>query len=487
MTHAHRTRATHSWIAKLRRFVETCGLLAALSLAAGAAQAQDFVWGKRIVAGLDSASVRGLALNANRDVHATGFFHLTVDFDPGPGVFNMTATNGAVYVTKLSPIGRFVWARKMGGGGFDEGKAIAVDRYGNLYVAGHFEGTADFDPGPSTFNLTALGLSDIFVCKLDANGSFVWAKRIGGEDEESVEDLALDAAGNVYTVGAFRGTVDFDPGPGRRDLTTESEAAFVSRLNEAGEFISAWAVPLGLFNRAHAIAVDDEGNSYIAGEAGLESRVGGILTVGFIRAFGRYGNALWEFVLHNRQTIRSEGHDIALDAEKNVYIAGVFDGIVDFAPGPETAYRRAESRDIFILKLDSAGAFIWARALGGASAPTLEPYSLALDGRGNAYVAGTFRGAGDFNPGPGIHLLPGQPGGAATFAVKLSRTGRFAWAAQFGHADSDASAQVAVGRFGNVHIAGHFEGTIDLDPGAESFNLTPVGAADIFLTKWSQP
>jgi hypothetical protein len=74
----------------------------------------------------------------------------------------------------------------------------------------------------------------------------------------------------------------------------------------------------------------------------------------------------------------------------------------------------------------------------------------------------------------------------ATFVVKFSRTGRFVWARQIDDAVSDAGAEIAVDGSGNVHIAGHFSGIVDFDPGPGVFNL-PSQGRDIFIAKWSQP
>ena len=148
--------------------------------------------------------------------------------------------------------GDFIWARAMGGSINDFGYSIAVDITGNVYTTGHFYGTADFDPGPGTFNLSAAveGAppygSDIFVSKLDSDGNFIWAKRMGGSAEEWEEgnDIIVDVTGNVYITGVFYGTADFDPGPGTFNLTSAGyRDTFVSKLDSAGDFV--WAKRIG--------------------------------------------------------------------------------------------------------------------------------------------------------------------------------------------------------------------------------------------------
>ena len=71
-------------------------------------------------------------------------------------------------LTALAGDGDFVWAKQMGGTEDDEGYGIAVDAAGNVYTTGYFAGTADFDPGPGTCNLTSAGAWEIFVSKLSA-------------------------------------------------------------------------------------------------------------------------------------------------------------------------------------------------------------------------------------------------------------------------------------------------------------------------------
>ncbi|MCH7908562.1 MAG: hypothetical protein IIB38_02975, partial [Candidatus Hydrogenedentes bacterium] len=136
------------------------------------------------------------------------------------------------------------FAASMGGTGTDEGIAIAVDASGNVYTTGSFEGTVDFDPGASVFDLTSMGGLDVFISKLDASGNFLWAKAMGGTGTDKALGIAVDDSGKVYTTGSFEGTVDFDPGASVFDLTsTGGLDLFVSKLDASGNFL--WATALG--------------------------------------------------------------------------------------------------------------------------------------------------------------------------------------------------------------------------------------------------
>jgi hypothetical protein len=324
-------------------------------------------------------------------------------------------------------------AISLGSTGGDAGNAIARDAAGNLYVAGGFNGTVDFDPGTGVVNLTSAGKADIFVAKYAPNGALIWAKGMGGTDGEGASAIAVDASGNVLTTGSFSGTVDLDPGPGTANLTSAGfYNIFVSKLDSSGNFV--WAKRIG--------------------------------TVGW-----HYGNG------------------IAVDAFGNVLTTGSFTYETDFDPGPAVVYLQAGSSgesNIFVSKLDSSGSFVWARRLGGSNASS-QGFDIAVDSFGNVLTTGSFAGTADFDPGAGTFSLT-SAGNNDIFVSKLNSSGSFIWAKRMGGPaltsyDGDAGCALAVDGFGNVHTTGMFEGTVDFDPGAGTFNLTSAGAHDIFVSK----
>ncbi|MDA1016933.1 MAG: SBBP repeat-containing protein [Planctomycetota bacterium] len=132
--------------------------------------------------------------------------------------------------TLLSP--NFGFAAGFGAAGEDIGLGVVADADGNVYVVGDFEGTVDFDPGPSAVNLISAGGSDAFVAKYDDVGALIWARRLGGGGNDSGLAIALDDNGNVYTTGSFAGTADFDPGANAFDLVSAGvNDAFVMHVD----------------------------------------------------------------------------------------------------------------------------------------------------------------------------------------------------------------------------------------------------------------
>jgi hypothetical protein len=193
------------------------------------------VWAKS--AGSAGGDVgRSVVVDSSGNVYVTGSFVGTADFDPDGNSANLTAVGFDVFVWKLSTAGALAWARQARASGFSDGTAIDVDSSGNVYVAGSFTGTADFDRDGNSANLTAVGF-DVFVWKLSSAGALVWARQARASDFSDGTSIDVDSSGNVYVAGSFGGNADFDPSANTSNLTSagsESEDAFVWKLTSTG-------------------------------------------------------------------------------------------------------------------------------------------------------------------------------------------------------------------------------------------------------------
>lgn len=392
------------------------------------AQAPNWNWAK----GTGSATLvygNSIAIDhsGSGDIYTTGRFWGSADFDMGAGISNLNSVGVVdIFISKLDNSGNFKWAKSMGGADWDEANSITVDASGNVYSTGFFVGTSDFDPGSGIFNLTASGIADIFISKLDSLGNFVWAKRMGGAGSCGSNCITVDDSGNVYTTGHFTGTADFDPDTGVFNLTAGSEDVFISKLDSSGNFI--WA-----------------------------KRFGGAST---------YGN--W-------------GSYINVDAHQNVYTTGYFDGTADF--DPDTGIYNLTTvglEDIFISKLNSSGNFLWAKQIGSTAFDW--GYSLTLDAFGNVYSTGMFNYTTDFNPDTGTFNLTSF-GGLDIYILKLDSLGRFVWAKSIGGNIGEIGTSISLDHSGNIYTAGAFSGIADFDPSIAVFNLISEGLDDIFISK----
>jgi hypothetical protein len=476
---------------------KTLSLCIGLILVAKSTSAQTLKWAKQMGAGAQDQG-RSIAVDASGNVYTTGTFNGTVDFNPGVGTYFLTSTSVEdVYISKLDSSGNFVWAGAWGGGSFDLGLSIAIDANGFVYSTGLFQGTADFDPGAGTFNLTANSM-DGFVVKLNAlNGNLVWAKQFRTSFLVEPGAIAIDAYGNVITVGHYEGIADFDPGAG--SLNFSGDGAYITKLDSAGNLI--WAKQLAHPASqsplssciAKSLVLDSLGNVYATGDfidtvdfdpgLGNYNLIGDYYGDAFICKLDAAGNFRWAKPFYGNGN--EYGVTIALDASGNVYTSGVLNATADFDPGVGT-YNLSSAGignfDGYISKLNASGDFVWAKQLGGAVGSGLFISSIVLDADSNVYTLGNFSQTVDFNPGPGTYNLTSS-GSYDVFISKLDNVGNFVSTIQFAGLAFDDGRSLTLDNAGNIIATGNFKATSDFDPQAGVLNLTSNGADDIFIIK----
>ncbi|MCH8904134.1 MAG: SBBP repeat-containing protein [Bacteroidetes bacterium] len=389
-----------------------------------------------------------------------------------------------------SQVVNFEWANSMGGISNDVGQSIATDALGNLYITGHYEGTADFDPSAATFYLTSNGFWDIFIQKFDALGNFIWVKSMGGTLYDEGQSITIDASGNLYITGRYLGTVDFDPGAATFNLTSNGqEDIFIQKLDTGGNFI--WAKSIGGTSGdfGYSITTDASGNVYVTGiyqntvdfdpgAATFNLTSNGLNDV-FIQKLDGSGNFIWAKSVGG--IFGDKSNSITLDASGNVYITGYYVGTVDFDPGAATFNISSNgSGDVFIQKLTAGGNFVWAKSIGGTLLD--EGKSITTDASGNVLITGYYDGTMDFDPGAATFSLTSN-GNDEIFIEKLDASGNFIWAKSVGSTSFDGGNSIATDTSNNVLITGYFGATVDFDPGASTFNLTSNGLWDAFIQK----
>lgn len=333
--------------------------------------AQSLVWSKQKFSGTGNCTIMQITTDVSGNVYTTGSFNNTIDFDPGPGVFNLTTgTIANAFVCKLDANGNFVWAVKASStNSLSEGTYnITADMAGNVYVVGLFSGTCDFDPGNGTNTLIApFGLNQ-FLWKLDVNGDFVYARRVTPNAE--IYGIAIDTSGNLFAAGYYSGgTYDIDWGSGTTNLTLSGSIdAYISKLDPAGNFISA-------------------------------------------KRFGNSGSSC---------VVRS----IKIQANSNLYVVGTFSGTIDVDPGPGTHTLNSSDYSTFITKFDGSTNFISSLQLAYPTG-SVTFMSVSTDPAGNVYTAGEFKGISDFDPSPASYTLYSATN--SLFACKLNSAGGLLW------------------------------------------------------------
>ncbi len=188
----------------------------------------DFLWA-RSWGGPQRDLCTGVCVDNTGVISVTGVFCETVDFDPGPGIVTYTSNgNEDLFLARYNSTGIFISAVAWGGPDDEYSFKVDIDDDGNSLIAGSYQETVDFDPGPGSDTYTASGVYDYFITKYDSSGAYVWT-RVWGSDEypsypwEVARGLAVDAAGYSYITGSFAGTFDFDPGPGIDEHSSNDE------------------------------------------------------------------------------------------------------------------------------------------------------------------------------------------------------------------------------------------------------------------------
>jgi hypothetical protein len=228
----------------------------------------NYVYANRM-GGSSEDGCSGIALDGSNNAYITGNFQSTADFDPGAGTANLTSAGASdIFLAKYDASGNYLYAKRMGGTNSDVSNSIAIDASGNAHITGYHNGTADFDPGAGTVNLTTFaGHYNIFLAKYDASGNYVYAKSMGGTSNESYGySIATDASGNAYITGNFQGTTDFDPGAGTANLVSAGGVdIFLARYDASGNYVYAKRMGSTANDYGNSVATDGSGNAYITG------------------------------------------------------------------------------------------------------------------------------------------------------------------------------------------------------------------------------
>ena len=305
------------------------------------------LWGRRF-GGPDSDGVDGIAVDRGGNIAVIGSYRSEMEVAKDD---LFSAGDVDIVLIMLAPDGSPKWGRSWGAMGPDEGRAVAFDKAGNLYVLVEFSRVVDFGGG----KLQSAGNRDLGVIKLDATGKHVWSRRFGGQLDELAVSLAVDDAGSVVLTGSFDDVLDF--GDGAPLHTAGRSDVFVAKLNPDGQ--TAWAQKLGNTDEdiGAAVTVDPYGNVYAAGWYWKELEVAGEKHKSkgkkdlFLAAFGPGGAPLWARTFGDSEDDYARG--IAVDGAA-IYATGTFHKTVNLGGDDLTA---AVSRtpkipygDVFVAK-----------------------------------------------------------------------------------------------------------------------------------------
>lgn len=324
------------------------------------------------------------------------------------------------------------WTIKSTGTSVEFARAIAMDKQSDLVVAGYYNFTSDFDPGPGTailnhWNNSSTINTEAFVAKYDTNGNYIWAKAFIGYNDIEMQDVAIDGNNNVITTGYVTGSCDFNPDPNvTYSINSNRTAAFISKLDQNGDFVFANVV---------------QGCS--------------------------------------------KGYKVITDAQNNIYISGNYCFNADFDPDSNATYMQVGSgfKDAFVLKLDSMGRFKWVRTFSHDYSEDIK--SMVLGPQGEIYALGTYNDSLKF-AGIGQNVLS-SPRGVAMFVTRINSNGNIRWAKNiaYGGIFQDIYDEMAIEMTsnGDFIIAGEFKDSIDYNSNQTAKRAYSYDDKDIFMAK----
>lgn len=310
--------------------------------------------------------------------------------------------------------------------------------------------------------------NDVFVVKLGPAGNHIWSRRYGDSEEQSADGVTVDSDGNVIVVGYFEGVMQV----GNTMLTTNGgKDAFVLKLSPEGEKI--WAKGFGdegVSQSAQDVATDAEGNIILAGtsngEMNFDGKKIGVLgdIDGFVAKLSPSGNAIWAFGIGGDNSQYCT--NLAVDSVGNVSVTGQFFGSITFSPGNTVT---ATGPDIYVARLDSAGGFLWAKKIDTLNSAL--PFGLVADSAGDIIVSfetnsTTDAGGGTITPSTYDAVL-----------VKYSSGGVFQWQKQIGGTGEEYAPELAVDSNKRPVVAFHTDGPLTID----GVDLPSGGGHDIVV------
>ncbi len=300
---------------------------------------------------------------------------------------------------------------------------VKEDPDGRIITMGGFLGTMDLDLGPGEAMISAPSAQGVFITAMQADGAMDWAIGIAGNNPVNGRQILVDTDGSIVVIGVFKGTADFDPSAEVFELSAGFDwDVFVAKYAPDGTFIWAWML----------------------------------------------GNSNDEFAGR-----------MALGANGTILLAQNLRGNVDVDPGTSTTtYAGGSNGEVALLSYASDGTFQSVSRIGAVGTVQLTPLP-----SGDLMLAGTFGGSVELGTAPNTLTLTGHPSFGDVYILRMSAAGVPMSASVFGGAGSEQDIRAEFAADGSVAVVGAYSGTIDLDPGPDSTQYTPVGSLDNFVVK----
>lgn len=322
-----------------------------------------------------------------------------------------------------------------------------------------------------------------------------WSNKLGGTGVDQISKTISDKQGNLYVIGTFSQTVDFDFSASTELRTSAGELdIFILKIDKKGDFI--WVKTIGSYglDSSSDIEIDKANNLVISGfysgtvDFDPSANVHNMSSTGnspsgdaFVLKLSNDGVFIWS--VDFASTVASTIYEIALDDNGNIYGTGSFQGDIDFdeyTQGNEHSGTSNNYHNILMFKLNGSGTLIWSDVVLGNSFNNVGE-SITVSIEGEVFVSGTFGKTVDFNTGTGTNNITSNANSQDVYILKLDTNGVFQWATNIGGDSYDKTGGLALNIDGDLYISGSFKNTVNFDPLTNNNIFTSKGQSDAFL------
>lgn len=424
----------------------------------------------------------GIGIDQGKSVakDKNGFFYSLSEFSDVITIGANTYTSAGstdLLLLKYNSSGQIVWSKQLGSTAADVGTNLFVDTLGYLYVTGNFSGPA-FNYGSGSLANFASGRVEIFVLRMDTNGSVLWAKSFRGLGDDYGGKIFSNGK-DVLVTGYFQSSNLFIDADVLVNLSFRP--IYLARFDSAGVYKWSKAFGGGNTDIGTGITMDANGNIYMSGNVGSTNlnfgngvSIVGTATPGisffdvFLTRFNGDGLAQWSRVIKGASL--EEATDLEMDEFGNAYLAGFFNStLLDF--GSFSFSNPTSTQQFYIARYDSTGVFKW--AVKSSNTVTSRITDISLASANQIYTTGYFSG-GPLN----LDVSLTNTGSNDVFWLQVDSMGVFQKSGSLKGADDDRSGGITATSC-SVILNGSFR-SLQLSAGSLTVNNTNAAANDIF-------
>jgi len=438
----------------------------------------------RTVSGKYKDIITDIIIDSKGNRYITGYFYGSIEFD-GEIYKAKTKNKSDIFITKIDQYDKHIWTQVIGGDWNDYPEAITVDKLDNIYITGSFSGTVDFNFGKDIDSKHSNGLLDVFITKINSDGSYGWTKTFGGSTYlDRGTSIITDKENNIYIGGWFSGRnieIEHHKNISVKISSKGNADFFIVKLNENGEFIWNYNVGSTEFDGVTDLFINND-KLYVTGFFSKTIRI----NKKNYKSKGKEDIIIFTLdtekglpaVIKTFGTKENDRASTILINDDSIYISGYFQG--DFTTPENKILKNRGYSDIFIGKFNKKGDYLWLKTIGGRGD---DATSDMIKYKDKLYLTGWFQTGVDFDPSENTDLKPSY-GSQDIFITIFNLDGEYERTSVIGGEKQDKSRSILIDKENNLYLIGWFKGTIDFDLSPAKDHHTSKGLEDAFVLRW---